>query len=375
MRELSVVLVDDSPSVRAVLRRFLSRAPDIRVLGEAADGEAALEAVERLRPDVLLLDLAMPKLDGFGVIARLRSAPPGRGGRPATVVLTSRADRAEVRAAFEALSAGAIELLPKPEDPESWRQLSATLPAVLRAAAATRPIEVTEREPAAPRGGSASTLAPSTPRAVTPARAATPAGAPSHSALALPLRWLALGASTGGPAALRELLAALPSPSPVPVVVVQHIARGFESGLADWLAGVLGLDVRVAIDGELPGAGAVRVAPAGAHLKVVAGDRLALDFETPPQRGHRPSVDVLFRSLAAWAPRTTAAALLTGMGNDGAAGLGELRRAGAYCLVQDQASSAVWGMPRAALEAGAAEAALAPRELGQALARRLEGRA
>ena len=364
MRELSVLLVDDSPSVRAVLRRFLSRAPDIRVLGEAADGEAALEAVERLRPDVMLLDLAMPRLDGFGVIERLRrAASSGRMGRVAIVVLTSRADRGEVRAAFEALSAGAIELLPKPEDPESWRQLSATLPAVLRAAAAA-----TAAEPAPHRTASGVfVLSPAALAAPTPV---APSLAPSTS----PLRWLAVGASTGGPAALRELLAALGGPPQVPVAVVQHIARGFEVGHADWLAGALGLDVRVAIDGELPAAGAIRIAPAGAHLRVAEGDRLALDAETPPQRGHRPSVDVLFRSLAALAPRATAAVLLTGMGSDGAAGLGELRRAGAFCLVQDQASSAVWGMPRAALESGAAEAALAPRELGEALARRLRER-
>lgn len=228
---------------------------------------------------------------------------------------------------------------------------------MLRAAAAARAAP----EPAARR-----------PAVLPAARPAPRPPAPEPTATSL--RWLALGASTGGPAALRELLAALPAPAPLPIVVVQHIARGFESGLADWLAGALGLDVRVAIDGERPVAGAVRIAPAGAHLRVVEGDRLSLDTALPPQRGHRPSVDVLFRSLAAWAPRATAAALLTGMGSDGAAGLGELRRGGALCFVQDQASSAVWGMPRAALEAGAAEAALAPRAIGEELARRLRER-
>jgi len=357
LRVLSVFIVDDSPSVRAVLRRFLSRSPELRVIGEAADGEAAVEGVERLRPDVLLLDLAMPRLDGFGVLERL-----ARSGPVPTVVLTSRANRAEVRSAFDALRAGAVELLPKPEDPDSWRQLSETLPRVLQAAAAA----------AGRRGAPAPAVADGARRrGLAPAPARAGAGpAPGAS-----WRWLALGASTGGPAALRDLLAELPVPPPLRVVIVQHIARGFEAGLADWLAGSLGLDVRVALDGEQPRPGTVRVAPAGAHLRVAADDRLALDFETPPRRGHRPSVDELFLSLATAAPHDTAAVLLTGMGTDGAEGLSALRRAGACCLAQDEASSAVFGMPRAAIELDAAELALAPRALGLELARRLEGRA
>jgi len=350
VRLISVVIVDDSPSVRAVLRRFLSRGPEIRVLGEAADGESGVELVERLRPDVLLLDLAMPKLDGFGVLRRLAESGP-----VPTIVLTSRANRSEVRAAFEALRAGAVELLPKPEDPDSWRQLSETLPRVVRAAAAAERPERAERS-----------------RAREPVAAtAPPRGAPAAGAPLLELRWLGLGASTGGPAALRDLLAALPAPPPFRVVVVQHIARGFEGGLADWLAGSLGLDVRVALDGERPRAGAIRIAPSGAHLRVAADERLVLDGETPPRRGHRPSVDELFLSLAATAPRESAAALLTGMGSDGAEGLAALRRAGALCFAQDEASSAVFGMPRAALELGAAEAALTPRGIGEELARRV----
>lgn len=358
MRVLTVFIVDDSPSVRAVLRRFLSRSPELRVIGEAADGEAAVEGVERLRPDVLLLDLAMPKLDGFGVLARL-----ARSGPVPTVILTSRANRSEVRSAFEALRAGAVELLPKPEDPDSWRQLSETLPRVLQAAAAAgRRAAPAPVAPERPRGPAASSG---------PARGVAPA--PGRAAAGASWRWLALGASTGGPAALRDLLAELPTPPPLRVVIVQHIARGFELGLADWLASSLGLDVRVAVDGEQPRAGSVRVAPAGAHLRVTPDDRVALDGETPPRRGHRPSVDELFLSLAAVAPHDTAAVLLTGMGTDGAEGLSALRRAGAFCLAQDEASSAVFGMPRAALELGAAELALPPRALGLELARRLGG--
>lgn len=352
--KLTVVLVDDSSSVRAVLRRLLAKAEDIQVIGEAADGAAAVELVERLHPDVLLLDIVMPVLDGFGVLSRLRRDRP-----VPTILLTSRADRAEVRAAFQALVSGAVELLPKPEDPESWRLLAETLPAVIRAAAAARvaPAAAGGTRPAG--GGSGAFPIPAALRASPPPRSGTAIGC------------LAIGASTGGPAAVRDLLAALPAPAPFPIFIVQHIAAGFESGLAEWLATTLGLDVRIAIAGEIAGPGAVRIAPGGAHLRLGADGRLELDSVTPPRRGHRPSVDELFRSLVPAAPQRIVAVLLTGMGTDGAEGLRDLRRAGALCCAQDEASSAVFGMPRAAIELGAAELVLAPAAIGAEIARRL----
>lgn len=203
--------------------------------------------------------------------------------------------------------------------------------------------------------------------------AGRPAPRSGDASRALPPRWswLALGASTGGPASLHELLRALPVPLPLRVLVVQHIAPGFEPALVDWLRSSLAIDARLAVDGELPLAGSVCLAPAAAHLRVDREGRLRLDAVSPPRNGHRPSIDELFCSLAEVAPRETAAALLTGMGRDGAEGLLALRSAGAFCLAQSEASSAVFAMPRAALELGAAEQALSPRQLGLELARRI----
>ena len=315
------------------------------MLGEAADGEAAVEAVERLRPDVLLLDLVMPKLDGFGVLDRLSKTGP-----VPTVILTSRANRSEVRSAFEALRAGAIELLPKPEDPDSWRQLSETLPRVLRAAAAVeRPV----------RSASDARVVAARPRMV------------ADESRAGELRWLALGRPPAGPRRCATCWRCCR----------RRRRRGSWSCSTSRAAsrrawrtgwrGSLGLDVRVAVEGERPRPGTVRIAPAGAHLLVGKDERLTLDAATPTRRGHRPSVDELFHSLAATAARATAAVVLTGMGTDGAEGLAELRRAGALCFAQDEASSAVYGMPKAALEAGGAEVVAPPRAIGEMLARRL----
>ncbi|HEX9667994.1 MAG TPA: chemotaxis-specific protein-glutamate methyltransferase CheB [Thermoanaerobaculia bacterium] len=346
MTVVRVLIVDDSLSVRAVLRRFLSRAPDLEVVGEAEDGAAAVEAAAALGPDVILMDLQMPVVDGYTAIERIMAHRP-----TPIVVLSSLANRDAMTTGFEAIRRGALEVLPKPEDPASWEQLAASLAATVRelAGAALAPA----RSAAMPAPSAGTRRAPAPPAALSPND----------------LRWIAVGASTGGPAALRELLAELPPDPPVTVLVVQHIAAGFELGFADWLARELRADVRLAQDGETPRAGAVRIARAGAHLLLEPDGALRLDAQRPPRAGHRPSIDELFLSCAASCPRQTAGVLLTGMGQDGAEGLLALRQAGGLTMAQDEASAVVFGMPRVALERGAAELALPPRELGRTLAR------
>jgi two-component system, chemotaxis family, protein-glutamate methylesterase/glutaminase len=347
--------------VRAVLRRFLARTGDISVVAEAADGAQAVQAVLDHLPQVVVMDLQMPVMDGYGAIERIMTLRP-----TPILVLSSRANRNQMQTAFEAIRRGAIEVLPKPEDTGGWEVLADSLPRTVRVVAAARPRALPP--PAKARRGSGGPGAGARPPAA--ARAGGEAGTAG-------LRWVAIGASTGGPAAIRELLEEVPPEPPVSFLIVQHIAAGFEAAMAEWLNKELPLDVRLARDAESPRRGAVRLAPAGAHLRLDAGGVLRLDAETPARRGHRPSVDDLFRSCAESFPRQSAGVLLTGMGADGVEGLAALRGAGALTLVQDEASSVVFGMPRVALERGAAELALPPRDLARALAqawqRRREG--
>ena len=334
---IRVLLVDDSPSVRAVLRRFFSRTRDIKVAGEAADGEQAVQAVLDLQPQVVVMDLQMPVLDGYEATERIMAVRP-----TPIIVLSSRANRNQMQIAFEAMRRGALEVLPKPEDTPSWQQLADSLPETVRTVAAARAVTRSPRS-----------------RAVR----AAPLAAPAE------LRWVAIGASTGGPAAIRELLAEMPAAAPVGFLIVQHIASGFELGFADWLNKEFPFDVRLAQDGEVLRRGAVRLAPGGSHLLMEAEGVLRLDFETPARKGHRPSVDEMFLSCAAHCPREVAGVLMTGMGADGVEGLLALRQAGGVTLVQDEASSVVFGMPRVALEKGAADVALPPKDLARALAK------
>ena len=350
-----VLLVDDSPTVRAVLQRILRRTPDLQVVGEAGDGETGVRLAVELAPDLVLMDLAMPKLDGFEATARIMQRAP------TAVMVFSTEVSVDGHRVFEAYSRGARDVLAKPGSPQDWTELASTLPERIRSVAhgfaGGTPAE------AAP--------APGTRSGGTPASAVDlpPAGdaGPEVDARAQPLRYLAIGASTGGPEALRELLAELAPRPPLAVLVVQHIAPEFEEGLAEWLRADVKLDVRVARQGETPRAGTVRLAPQGYHLTLEEGNWLRLDADTPPLRGHRPAADLLLSSCARVAGSQTAGVLLSGMGRDGVEGLGKLKDAGGLTLVQDRASSVVYGMPRAALDARAAATALPPAALGRYL--------
>lgn len=327
---IRVLVADDSPTLRRFVTRVLEATGRVEVCGTVDDGRTAVRAVGMHQPDVVVMDIRMPHQDGLAATIEIVAAAP----RP--IVLFCGTGDAEAQArAFAALAAGAVALVPKPG------------PGV--------PLEAVERELVAAVEAAAA-------RSVR-ARAATPARAGHGEAPAARARLVAIGASTGGPAALRDLLRALPADPGAPVLIVQHNAPAFAASFVRWLAGEVPQRVAMAEGGERPAGDRVLVAPPGAHL-VLRGGRLALR-EGEPVQGHRPSVDALFESVADDVGPAAVGVLLSGMGEDGARGLLALRRRGATTLVQDEASSVVFGMAGVAERLGAVGRAGRPEALAR----------
>lgn len=323
---IRVLIVDDNPLAGRLLARALDGLPDIQVVGIATDAFIAREQILALTPDVLTLDIELPRMDGLTFLRALMRH------RPMPVVVISASSQEGSEQAIQAYEYGAVAVLAKPGPGADPAQLAKALQQAIRAASAAKI--------RSPDSGTRPTVA-----------------LPQHFPAG---RILAIGASTGGVAAIADILGRLPANCP-PVVIVQHLPADFTRGFAQRLSQRSCLRVSEAKGGEEALPGSVFVAPGGRHL-VVQGEpgryRIALD-DGLPQRFQRPSVDVLFRSVAAVAGRQAVGILLTGMGSDGADGLLEMRRAGAHTLVQDEASCVVFGMPRAAIECGAA-CAVAP---------------
>jgi two-component system chemotaxis response regulator CheB len=328
---MRVLIADASPSVRAVLRRIIDGSKWLRVVAEAASGDEAAACSLSLAPDAVVMDADLATADGrpaFEVVLSQATAP--------VILMATGCDRDRLVASYRSLTKGAVVVLPKPTVVEGWRELGQTLGEALRHLAGPGS---DDRRPLEPQGFSGGRV----------------------------IRTVVVGASTGGPRALAQVLGQLGPVFPAAVAVVQHITPGFEPALIQWLAGETGLDVALAHDGERLGVGAVRLAPATAHLSIGRGGRLRVDADAPPVNGHRPSIDLLFRSLVGPAASTTAAVLLSGMGADGTRGLAELRAAGGLTIAQDRASAVIWGMPGIAVQNGAAELVLDPEAIGRLL--------
>jgi two-component system chemotaxis response regulator CheB len=325
-RKIRVLVVDDSAFVRRLAAAALSADPDLEVVGLAADPYQARDLLRTVAPDVLTLDLEMPRMDGLTFLRLLMER------RPLPVVVLSSLTTRGSEFALEALRLGAVDVLGKPGGSTSFGDIGPQLVAKVKAAAAAR----LRRGPA-----------PETPR---PAPPAGRGRCPDPRALVL------LGASTGGTEALREVLTHLPADLP-PIAIVQHIPATFSKAFADRLDGLCALRVREAADGDVLEPGLALVAPGNLHLLVhwSAGRYHARVTDGPPVWHQRPAVDVLFGSAVdAGAAPHAVAGILTGMGRDGAAGLLRLREKGAATFAQDEATCVVYGMPRAAWEAGAA---------------------
>jgi two-component system chemotaxis response regulator CheB len=331
---VKVLLADRSRSVRAVLRRLLEEAPGIEVVADADDGGEVVRLVAEMAPTAVILDLDLPSLRGRALVERITT-----GTRIPIFVLAPKGNQENTRIAISLHNLGVVAVFPKPEAPSEWNALGRALTDAVRQVQSY--------------SGDA--------RGVSPVPDITPA-------IMRELRFVAIGASTGGPGAVYHLLAALGRRTKVGVAFVQHIAEGFEGVLAEWLATELGMDVAVARHGEQLSSGKVRIAPPGLHLLVDRHGTLRLDELTAPVCGHRPAVEVLFRSLRDQPPGRVAAVLLSGMGSDGAEAMSELRNANVLTVVQDEGSCAIFGMPRAAINRRAAAFALSPPQIGRLLA-------
>lgn len=347
MNSIRVLIVEDSLTVRAHLADVLSRDADIRVVGQAENGRRAIELCCQLRPDVITLDIVLPVLSGLAVTEFVMAYCP-----TPILIVSASANRGDLFKTYDALTAGAVDVLEKPgpdDVGEVWeRRFLAAVKLISRIKVVTHPrlkLGAFGRIP----------VVPPPP----PVRCGSDGPSP---------RLVAMGASTGGPAAIQEILRALGSDFPLPILLVLHIGELFATAFAEWLDVQSPIRVRYAGDGDpLPcrGEPQVIVAPPGRHL-VAQDGRLRLTAD-PERHSCRPSVDALFESVALDVGAGAVGCLLTGMGRDGAQGLLAIRRAGGTTLAQDEATSVVFGMPHEAIMLGAADRVLPLEELGPTL--------
>ena len=339
---IKVLLADDSALTRAVVKDVLQSVADLTVIGEARNGKEAVEMTNRLKPDLVIIDLLMPVMDGLTAIETIMSEVP-----TPILVLSATVDEREVTNAFDAIRKGALDVMEKPGG-IGMDQSDGFAARLIEKVRLLARIKVIRRWPRS------KVLVTPQPRV----RGSKPTV-------------LAIGASTGGPRAVMKIVKSLPADFPAAVFIVQHIASGFATGFASWLNGECGIKVRLAVDGEVVTAGVALVAPNDCHM-VLDGGKIRL-LNDPPVNCCRPSIDVFFQSLAQERGAQTVGVLLTGMGRDGAQGMLRIKDQGGATLVQDEESSAVFGMPKAAIGLNAADQVLPLTGIPDAIARIFAG--
>lgn len=361
MAKTKVVVVDDSALVRSILTEIINRQPDMECIGAASDPLVAREMIRNLNPDVITLDVEMPRMDGLDFLSRLMRL------RPMPVVMVSTLTERGAEVTMRALELGAIDFVAKPRVGVSngLQELAAQIVDKIRVAAVAQ----VRRLPVAPRSA-----APATGSAVAPVSASAGMSAPRQAAPASLLgrlsteKLIAIGASTGGTEAIREVLTHLPADCPA-IVITQHMPPGFTTSFAARLNSLCQMTVKEAQQGERLLPGHAYIAPGGKHFSVQrsGANYVAVVDDSPPVNRHKPSVEVLFKSVAACAGRNAYGIMLTGMGADGAVAMREMRDAGSYNFVQDEASCIVFGMPREAIAHGAADEVLPLNQIASAL--------
>lgn len=332
MKPIAVLVADDSPSMRLLLSHVLARDPRIKVIGTVNDGQEAIDYLQSggERPDVVLMDIHMPRLDGFEATRRIMETSP-----LPIVICTATADPKEMAVAFRSMEAGAVACVEKPlgRDHPQFAACVENLQQTIRLMSEIKVVRRWTR----PRSAGAN----------------APTAVPSPGARPPLTRIVGIGASTGGPPVLQSILSALPRHLSAPILIVQHIARGFLPGMVEWLNQTTGQHVHIAAHGAVALPGHVYIAPDDFHLGVSSGGRLSLARDEP-ENGLRPSVSWLFRSMAENLGGVAIGVLLTGMGKDGAAELKQMRDRGSMTIAQDRETSVVHGMPGEAIALGAA---------------------
>jgi two-component system chemotaxis response regulator CheB len=338
---IQVLIAEDSKVARDLLSHIINSQPDMQVVGTASHGAEAIAAVEKLKPDLIVMDVNMPVLDGFEATRRIMERTP-----TPIVIVSGSLDPHEVTNTFRALDVGALSFLEKPVSTHHPRYAE-LVKNFVQSVRLMSEVKVVRRRRLGPR----------------PVSSAFPV---EEKPCMPQIGMVAIGASTGGPQVIQTILAGLDPDFTAPVLMVQHISPGFIQGFVDWLAKTTHCAIHLAVDNEKPLPGHVYVAPDGVHLGVTSSGRLKLS-QDPPEKGLRPSVSYLFRSVGAAFGSSAIGVLLSGMGQDGAAELKQLYDKGAVTLVQDAATAVIFGMPGEAVRLGAARYILPPEEIARKL--------
>ena len=348
---IKVLIVEDSAVVRQHLKNILETDAGIRVVGMAENGEESLKFVKERKPDVITMDINMPKMNGLDATRRIMETNP-----VPIVIVSASYDRNDVDKSFRAMEAGALAIIEKPSG-EGHADYDSTAKNLVQTVKLMSEVKVVKRWNKTRQSG---TLCEGLFEVV-PWQTANN------------IKVVAIGASTGGPPVLQTILSGLPKNFPVPVLVVQHIAKSFLEGMVTWLGQTTTLPIHIAAYGDRPLPGHVYFAPDDFHMEVRSGGRIVLNKDKP-ENGIRPSVSYLFRSAMNVFGRNTIGILLTGMGRDGAEELKMMKEKGAITIVQDEESSVVYGMPGEAVKLDAVTYVLPPDKIAPALKRLTSGR-
>ncbi|MCS6810435.1 MAG: chemotaxis response regulator protein-glutamate methylesterase [Tepidimonas sp.] len=356
MSKLKVVVVDDSALVRSLLSEIINKQPDMECVGTAADPLQAREIIRERNPDVITLDVEMPKMDGLEFLARLMRL------RPTPVVMVSTLTEKGAETTLKALELGAVDFVAKPRIGVSagLQELADDIVDKIRIAAKAHVRRL---------------VAPVTPSpAASPATQGTTPATPSTPVRLSTEKVICIGASTGGTEAIKEILMELPADAPA-VVITQHMPPGFTASFAARLDSLCRIRVAEARDGERILPGHAYIAPGGKQFSLArsGANYVAVVDDSPPVNRHKPSVEVLFRSCARVLGPNAIGVMLTGMGGDGAQAMKEMRDAGAYNIAQDEASCVVFGMPKMAIQAGAVHEVLPLKQIARAIMERVAG--